>query len=65
MYCYKIRTVFFNNVIDGALMRAVRYSSAVSAFNEEQRLIKLMLLYNGLVFPTEIFRNPFISTFLR
>jgi hypothetical protein len=41
----------FNNIIDGTLTRALRYSSTLSAFNEEQRLIKLMLLYNGLVFP--------------
>ena len=37
----------FKNFIDGALMRAVRYSSTLSAFNEERRSIKLMLLYNG------------------
>ncbi len=37
----------FNNIIDGALMRAVRYSSTLSPFNEEQRSIKLPLLYNG------------------
>jgi hypothetical protein len=39
----------FNNLIDGALMCAVRYSSTLSAFNEERRSIKLILLYNGLV----------------
>jgi hypothetical protein len=38
----------FNNMIDGALMRAIRYSSTLLAFNEEQLLIKL--LYDGLVF---------------
>jgi dsDNA-binding SOS-regulon protein len=37
----------FKNVIDVALMRAVRYSSTRTAFNEEQRSIKLMFLYNG------------------
>ncbi len=37
----------FNNIIDVALMRAIRYSSILSTFNEEQRLIKLMFLYNG------------------
>jgi len=37
----------FKNVIDTALMRAIRYSSTLSAFNEERRSIKLMLLYNG------------------
>ncbi len=40
----------FNNIIDTALMRAICYSSTLSAFNEEQRSIKLMLLYNGFVF---------------
>ncbi len=41
----------FNNIIDGALMRAIRYSSTLFAFNEERLLIKFILLYNGLVFP--------------
>jgi hypothetical protein len=40
----------FANIIDTALMRAIRYSSTLSAFNQERRSIKLMLLYNGLVF---------------
>jgi hypothetical protein len=34
----------FSNTIDGALMRAIRYSSTLFAFNEERVLIKLMLL---------------------
>ena len=37
----------FRNIIDTALLRAVRYSSTLSIFNEEQRRIRLMLLYNG------------------
>ena len=37
----------FSNIIDGALTRAIRYSSTLSTFNEERRSIKLMLLYNG------------------
>jgi hypothetical protein len=37
----------FNNIIEGTLTRALRYSSTLSTFNEGQRLIKLMLLYNG------------------
>src|SRR5271170_5990165 len=41
----------FNNIIDGTLMQAIRYSSTLLAFNEERLLIKLMLLYNGLVCP--------------
>jgi hypothetical protein len=39
----------FANIIDGTLIRAIRYSSTLSLFNREQRFIKLMLLYNGLV----------------
>jgi len=35
------------NIIDCALVRAVRYSSTLSAVNHERRSIKLMLLYNG------------------
>lgn len=37
----------FTNIIDNALLRAIRYSSSLSAFNQERRVIKLMLLYNG------------------
>lgn len=37
----------FANIIDNALIRAIRYSSTLSIFNVEQRTIKLMLLYNG------------------
>ena len=37
----------FSNIVHGALCRAVRYSSALEAFNIERRLIRLMLLYNG------------------
>ncbi len=37
----------FKNIIDTALIRAVRYSSTLSAFQKERRYIKLMLLYNG------------------
>lgn len=36
----------FTNIIDNALLRAIRYSSTLTAFNREQRLIKLLLLYN-------------------
>jgi hypothetical protein len=36
----------FNNVIDGASMRAARYSSTLAVFNEERCALKLMLLYN-------------------
>jgi hypothetical protein len=37
----------FKNVIDGAFIRAVRYSSTLSAFHTERRALKLMFLYNG------------------
>ena len=37
----------FANTIQGALARAVRYSSSSEAFDHERRYIKLMLLYNG------------------
>ncbi len=37
----------FANIIDGVLMRAIRYSSTLSAFDQERRSMKRMLLYNG------------------
>ena len=37
----------FKNIIDNALLRAIRNSSNLTTFNEERRSIKLMLLYNG------------------
>ena len=37
----------FANIIDTALLRAIRYSSTLSIFNEDRCSIKLMLLYNG------------------
>jgi len=40
----------FTNIIDGALVRAVRYSSTLPAFDQERSSIKLMLFYNGSVF---------------
>ncbi|CAF4595868.1 unnamed protein product, partial [Rotaria socialis] len=36
----------FRNVIQTALMRAIRYSSTFEAFNIERRTIRLTLLYN-------------------
>jgi hypothetical protein len=39
----------FKNVIDTALTRTIRYSSTLTAFNNERRSIKLTLLYNGFV----------------
>jgi hypothetical protein len=37
----------FKNVIETALLRALRYSSTFETFNKERRSIELMLLYNG------------------
>ncbi len=37
----------FGNIIQGALIRAVRYSSTLQEFNHERRNIQLTLLYNG------------------
>ena len=44
--------LIFKNIIDAALIRAIRYSSILTAFNKERRSIKLMLLYNGYDFPS-------------
>ena len=43
----------FGNVIQTALTRAVRYSSTFRTYQNEQRNIKLMLLYNGWVMSLE------------
>jgi hypothetical protein len=37
----------FENIIQTQLTRAVRYSSTFQTYQNEQRSIKLMLLYNG------------------
>ena len=37
----------FGNIVQTALKRAVRYSSTFELFQQEQRYIELMLLYNG------------------
>ena len=37
----------FINVIQAALLRAVRFSSTLELFQKEYRTIRLMLLYNG------------------
>jgi hypothetical protein len=39
----------FVNIIECALLRALRYSSTLEEFNHERRAIKLMLLYNGYI----------------
>ena len=37
----------FSNIIQGALYRAVRYSSTIEALDEERRNLEIKLLYNG------------------
>ena len=37
----------FGNIVQTSLKRAVRHSSTFSSFQQEQRYIELMLLYNG------------------
>lgn len=37
----------FGNIIQGALTRAIRYSSTLEIFDHERRCIHLKLLYNG------------------
>ena len=37
----------FPNIIQTALVRAIRYSSTLETFTKEQIAIELMLLYNG------------------
>ena len=39
----------FVNIIECALLRALRYSSNLEEFNRERRLIKMMLLFNGFI----------------
>ena len=39
----------FANIIETQLLRAIRYSSTLFAFNHERRSITLLLLYNGYV----------------
>jgi hypothetical protein len=40
----------FPNIIQTALVRAIRYSSTFETFTKEHIAVELMLLYNGLVF---------------
>ena len=37
----------FRNIVQSALIRAIRYSTSFELFNIERRSIRLMLLYNG------------------
>jgi hypothetical protein len=52
----------FSNIIQTALVRAIRHSSTFETFNKEQIAIELMLLYNGSVvsYHFEFFHYVFI-----
>ena len=52
----------FVNIVQGALTRAVRYSSTCEAFENERRYIKLMLSYNGSV--SAIYRLNMFSLYV-
>ncbi len=51
----------FTTIVNGALTRAVRYSSTLLAFNTERRSIQLLLLYNGFVIQKNNYRTIFVS----
>ncbi|CAF1515433.1 unnamed protein product [Rotaria magnacalcarata] len=51
----------FQNIIQTALVRAIRYSSTFEAFNHERRAIRLMLLFNG--YPTTYIDKQFRKIF--
>ncbi|CAF3506423.1 unnamed protein product [Rotaria sp. Silwood2] len=53
----------FVNIIDCALLRAIRYSSTLQEFNHERRTLKLMLLYNG--YPTRYIYSRFNKFFAK
>ncbi|CAF1366004.1 unnamed protein product [Adineta ricciae] len=53
----------FVNIVECALLRAVRYSSTLDQFNTERRAIMLMLLYNG--YPTRYIHGRFEKFFLK
>jgi hypothetical protein len=50
----------FGNIIETALLRAIRYSSTSDIFNIEQCSIKLILLCNGFVFHSYFFNTNLI-----
>ncbi|CAF1506248.1 unnamed protein product, partial [Rotaria sordida] len=52
----------FANVVQTALVRAIRYSSTFKAFNIERRTIELLLLYNG--YPITYIDKQFRKVFL-
>ncbi|CAF3262925.1 unnamed protein product [Rotaria sp. Silwood2] len=51
----------FSNIIQTALVRAIRYSSTVEAFNNERRAVRFMLLFNG--YPTRYIDKQFRKIF--
>ncbi|CAM4940675.1 unnamed protein product, partial [Rotaria socialis] len=53
----------FSNIIQAALLRAVRYSSTLDIFEKERRAVRLMLLYNGCVSPPDTFNLSLIVLF--
>ncbi|CAF1459893.1 unnamed protein product [Adineta steineri] len=53
----------FRNVIQTALMRAIRYSSTLEVFNNERRTIRLMLLYNS--YPSTYINEQFQRFFMK
>ncbi|CAF4192638.1 unnamed protein product [Rotaria sp. Silwood2] len=53
----------FRNVIQTALIRAIRYSSTLEAFNFERRTIRLTLLYNK--YPSIYINEQFQQFFLK
>ncbi|CAF2080634.1 unnamed protein product, partial [Rotaria magnacalcarata] len=53
----------FSNIIQAALLRAVRYSSTSDIFEKERRAIRLMLLYNG--YPSRYIDTQFRKFFGR
>lgn len=47
----------FENIIQTALLRALRYSTTLKEFNHERIFIKLMLLYNGYAIYIDMFEQ--------
>lgn len=53
----------FAHIIDGALLRAVRYSSTLPIFQKEQRSLQLMLLCRGFVHSNSFFFSFMFQSF--
>ena len=54
----------FNNIIDVALTRTIRYSSTLADFDGERRFIKFILLYNGYALVLLLLPVSFYSLFI-